>query len=140
MLFSSELRAPGDGIMVVVVHPNTHAEMRLPAVVVNAHADAPRRMDVCFLQVNETLRARFHAFVELGHPPAVRALPAPATVAAEPPILEPIGGLADRALALAAENAKLRARIDELEAELSDAEEAERRLFLSLHAAEATRK
>lgn len=142
MLFARELRAPGEGVLVIVVHPETGAEMHLPAVIVNAHAEAPRRMDVCFLDVSDLLRVRFRAFVESGRGPPVLALPAPAAPAIKvsaPVVHAAVTSVAgnDRAIALAAENAKLRARIDALEAEIYEAERSERFLFSTLHAAES---
>jgi PilZ domain len=139
MLFASALHAPGAGVLVIVVHPQTGAEMHLPAVVVNAHAEPPRRMDVCFLDVNDTLRARFRVFVESGRAPPLLALPAhtgssTSTLSAAR-TAGPSAG--ERALALASENAKLRARIDELESELTEAERSERFLFNTLHVAES---
>lgn len=160
MLFAHDLRAPGDAVVVVVMHPITGAAFELDAVVVNTHEHPHRRLDVHFLSADVRVRARFHTFVETGvetgavgavHalPPASRDFdvfetpmtPAPIDLAPLPYVPRP------RVMELEAENAllrdeneRLRGRVDELQEVLDETERAERALFARVHELERSAK
>lgn len=110
-LFTRELCAPGTRVDVVLVHPATDAELDLPAVVVRAIHEEPKRIEVAFVSADLQGRAELKRFLETGEPTPL-LLPSP-------PDLE-------------LENARLRARIVDLEEALEESERTERSFLLKL--------
>lgn len=84
VLFTPVLRAAGEHVTLVCVHPRTDEEFHLPGVVHKVHAERPKRLEIHFIGVSGLLLNNFAAFVESGHPPRVQ-LQQPAAVAAPPP-------------------------------------------------------
>lgn len=84
VLFTPVLRAAGEHVTLVCVHPRTDEEFHLPGVVHKVHAERPKRLEIHFIGVSGLLLNNFAAFVESGHPPRVQAQQ-PAAVAAPPP-------------------------------------------------------
>ena len=72
VLFTPVLRGPGEMVTLIVVHPRTDEEFRLPGVIHKAHADRPKRIEIHFHGITPTLLNSFAAYVETGHPPAVQ--------------------------------------------------------------------
>ncbi|OGQ11648.1 MAG: hypothetical protein A2138_09210 [Deltaproteobacteria bacterium RBG_16_71_12] len=85
VLFTPVLRAAGEHVMLVCVHPRTDEEFHLPGVVHRVHTDRPKRLELHFIGVSAQLLNNFAAFVESGHPPRVQAVQPPA-VASPPPV------------------------------------------------------
>ena len=83
VLFTPVLRAAGEHVTLVCVHPRTDEEFHLPGVVHRVHADKPKRLELHFIGVSAQLLNSFTAFVESGHPPRVQAVQPPA-VAPQP--------------------------------------------------------
>lgn len=112
VLFTRELRAPGTQVAVALIHPATELALDLPAVVVCQHATEPLRLELALLAPLEQRRAEVSRFLETGDP--------------EPPLLEP-------PTELVLENARLRARVLELEEALEESEHTERAILARLH-------
>lgn len=70
VLFTPVLRAPGEPVTLVCVHPKTDEEFKLPGIVARAHADRPKRLEIHFLGLNATVMNAFRAFIESGRPPS----------------------------------------------------------------------
>lgn len=85
VLFTPVLRAAGEHVTLVCVHPRTDEEFHLPGVVHKVHAERPKRLEIHFIGVSAQLLNHFTAFVESGHPPRVQ-LQQPAAVASPPPV------------------------------------------------------
>jgi hypothetical protein len=71
---------PGEVVTLVVVHPKTDEEFRLPGIIHKAHEDRPKRLDIHFHGVTPALLNSFAAYVETGHPPRVQL---------DPPVVPP---------------------------------------------------
>lgn len=70
VLFTPVLRAEGDLVTLIVVHPKTDEEFRLPGFVHEAHSDRPKRLDIHFHGVTPAVLQSFADYVETGRPPA----------------------------------------------------------------------
>lgn len=70
VLFTPVLRAPGEPVTLVCVHPKTDEEFKLPGIVAHAHADRPKRLEIHFVGINPTVMNAFRAFIESGRPPS----------------------------------------------------------------------
>jgi hypothetical protein len=70
VLFTPVLRAPGEPVTLVCVHPRTDEEFKLPGLVAHAHADRPKRLEIHFVGINATVMNAFRAFIESGRPPS----------------------------------------------------------------------
>ncbi|MCC7070838.1 MAG: PilZ domain-containing protein [Deltaproteobacteria bacterium] len=68
MLFSSELRTPGERVAVVLVHPVTGAELDLPAVVLRCEREARPHLELAFIATDVVARIEVARFVETGDP------------------------------------------------------------------------
>ncbi|MBI1945106.1 MAG: PilZ domain-containing protein [Deltaproteobacteria bacterium] len=86
VLFTPVLRAAGEHVTLVCVHPRTDEEFHLPGVVHRVHTDKPKRLELHFIGVSAQLLNNFAAFVESGHPPRVQAVQPPAV--ASPPLVD----------------------------------------------------
>lgn len=86
VLFTPVLRAAGEHVTLVCVHPRTDEEFHLPGVVHRVHTDRPKRLELHFIGVSAQLLNNFAAFVESGHPPRVQAMQPPAV--ASPPLVD----------------------------------------------------
>ena len=64
VLFTPVLRAAGEHVTLVCVHPRTDEEFHLPGVVHRVHADRPKRLELHFIGVSAQLLNNFAAFVE----------------------------------------------------------------------------
>lgn len=111
VLFTNELRAAGDRVAVVLVHPLTGAELDLPAAVVRTTPDKPSRLELAFLATDVESRIEVARFVETGDP--------------HPRLLLPVPNVE-------LENDRLRARVAELEEALEEAERTERMIMRKL--------
>lgn len=80
VLFTPVLRLPGEVITLVVVHPKTDEEFRLPGIIHKAHEDRPKRLEIHFHGITPALLRSFDAYVETGHPPRVQL---------DPPVVPP---------------------------------------------------
>lgn len=74
VLFTSELRAAGERVAVVLVHPLTGAELDLPAVVVRTDREPRARLELAFITTDVQSRIAVARFIETGDARA-RALP-----------------------------------------------------------------
>lgn len=70
VLFTPVLRAEGELVTLVVVHPKTDEEFRLPGFVHRAHGDRPKRLDIHFHGVTPAVLQSFALYVDSGRPPA----------------------------------------------------------------------
>lgn len=75
VLFTPVLRAPGEVVTLVVVHPKTDEEFRLPGVIHKVHEERPKRLEIYFHGITPALLNSFAAYVETGHPPRVQLDP-----------------------------------------------------------------
>ncbi len=75
VLFTPVLREAGEVVTLVVVHPKTDEEFRLPGIVHKAHADRPKRLEIHFHGVTPALLNGFAAYIESGHPPRTQLDP-----------------------------------------------------------------
>jgi hypothetical protein len=71
VLFTPVLRAPGEQVTLIVVHPKSDEEFKLPGVIARAHADRPKRLEIHFVGVTPSVMNAFRAFVESGRPPSI---------------------------------------------------------------------
>ncbi len=72
VLFTPVLPPAGSIVSLLVVHPVTEAEFPLPGKVHRAVAEAPKRLEILFQQVDV---AAFSRFVETGLPPSLLVTP-----------------------------------------------------------------
>ena len=72
VLFTPVLRGPGEMVTLIVVHPKTDEEFRLPGVIHKAHSDRPKRLEIHFHGITPALLNAFAAFAETGTPPRVQ--------------------------------------------------------------------
>jgi hypothetical protein len=72
VLFTPVLRAEGEVVTLIVVHPKTDEEFRLPGFVAKAHSDRPKRLDIHFYGITPAVVESFNRYVDTGHPPAVQ--------------------------------------------------------------------
>ncbi len=88
VLFTPVLPPAGSSVQLLVVHPETEAEFALGGRVHRAITDAPKRLEIVFVNVDVVAFARF---VETGAPPARAMLPSapPPLVLAPPPVRSP---------------------------------------------------
>lgn len=80
VLFTPVLRAPGEVVTLVVVHPKSDEEFRLPGIIHKAHEDRPKRLDIHFHGITPALLSSFEQYIETGHPPRVQL---------DPPVVPP---------------------------------------------------
>ncbi len=77
VLYSSELRPPGERVAVVLVHPVTGAELDLPAVVLRATAEPRPHLELAFIATDVVSRIEVARFIETGAPRPTAVPPLP---------------------------------------------------------------
>ncbi len=75
VLFTPVLRPAGERVTLIVVHPVTDEEFRLPGVVARAHSDRPKRLEIHFHGITPSVLNAFRAYVNTGMRPSVQAQP-----------------------------------------------------------------
>jgi hypothetical protein len=86
VLFTPVLRAPGEPVTLVCVHPKTDEEFKLPGIIARAHVDRPKRLEIHFTGITPTVMNAFRAFIESGRPPPLELTSALATTIVPQPV------------------------------------------------------
>ena len=92
VLFTPVLKGPGEFVTLIVVHPKSDEEFRLPGVIHKAHSDRPKRLEIHFHGITPALLNSFAAFVETGFPPTVQ-LSQPLSLPSKQPEASPVPDL-----------------------------------------------
>jgi hypothetical protein len=75
VLYTPVLHAEGEVLTLIVVHPKSDEEFRLPGIIHKAHTDRPKRLEILFHGVTPAVLRSFDAYIASGLPPAVQLEP-----------------------------------------------------------------